>query len=226
MSENQSRDRATIWAWCLYGNDDPKGYEILPTASGSPEFGGRFQYPVLDGELAATLHYREVDGSSLSMPEYAENRFALDGRWDIGVGLWFEASFQHQDAALLPFEWIKMATIGLDYTFGIGSGLYLLCEHMGTAASAEVAGWDEEMHVSAFLLNYPLGFMDNLSAIGYYTWDQQKYGQYLNWQRTYDMLVFSLGVFYYPEYRATNMVANQLASYGGYGGEIMVIFNY
>lgn len=219
-------NNAGLWLWGLYGNDDLKGYEMLPTVTKQPEIGGRLQTPVLGGEMAATVHTRQVDGSSLTLPDYEEHRFGLDGQWDVGIGLWFETSFQYQDIPLAPYGWIKMGTVGLDYTFGIGSGLYVLFEHMATVLSKDLSGWDEDVHVSAFLLNYPLGFMDNLMAIGYYTWEQKKVGQYLNWQRTYDMMIFSLGLFYYPELDDNMAVSNQIISMGGYGGEFTVIFNY
>ena len=53
-------NNARYWAWVLYGNEDPMGYDFLPTADKVPEFGGRLQYPMLAGELAATFHTREV----------------------------------------------------------------------------------------------------------------------------------------------------------------------
>jgi len=220
-------NNAGLWVWGLYGNDEPKGYEVLPTATNQPEIGGRLQYPVLGGEMAVTVHSRKVDGATLTMPEYEERRFGLDGQWDIGIGVWFETSFQYQDVPLLPYDWTKMGTIGLDYTFGVGSGLYVLFEHMASVLSEELSGYDEKVHVSSFLLNYPLGFIDNLMAIGYYTWDQKKYGQYVNWQRTYDSIILSTGLFYYPELDGnSNMVDNQIISNGGYGGELTIIFNY
>jgi hypothetical protein len=219
-------NNAGLWIWGLYGNDEPKGYEVLPTATNQPEIGGRLQYPVLDGEMAATVHSRKVGGVTLGIPEYEEYRFGLDGQWDIGIGVWFETAFQYQDVPVLPYDWTKMGTLGLDYTFGVGSGLYVLFEHMTSVLSSDLSGWDEKSHVSSFLLNYPLGFIDNLMAIGYYTWDQKKYGQYLNWQRTYDWVVFSTGLFYYPEVDGNNTVDNQLISMGGYGGEFTLIFNY
>ncbi|MCP4665461.1 MAG: hypothetical protein GY849_03765, partial [Deltaproteobacteria bacterium] len=84
-------NNAGFWLWVLYGNKDPKGYEALPTVSGKPEFGGRLQYPILGGELAGTCHFRRVDGDALFIRDYWEERLALDGQWDIGIGLWFEA---------------------------------------------------------------------------------------------------------------------------------------
>ncbi|MBW1710441.1 MAG: hypothetical protein JRJ73_11245 [Deltaproteobacteria bacterium] len=219
-------NNSNFWLWSLYGNDEPKGYEIFSTVSDSAEFGGRLQHPVPLGELAASFHTRKVDGSSFNIPNYTENRFALDGRWDIGVGLWFESVFQHQSTAVIPNDWTKLITAGLDYTFGIGSGLYFLLEHMATAFSDEALGWDEAVHVSAVMLNYPVTLTDNLTAIGYYSWDRKKYYQYLSWQRTYDYLILNLSLFYYPRTGGQSLGLDQNFFEGGYGARFMIIFNH
>jgi hypothetical protein len=219
-------NNANIWLWGLYGNDQPKGYEILPSVEDKPEFGGRFQFPLLNGELAATFHTRQVNASTLGDADFAENRFALDGRWEVKVGLWFESVLQQQNTKALPYEWTKMTTLGLDYTFGIGNGLYVAVEHLMTTSSDEPFGWDEDAHVSAFLLSYPLGLFDTLTAIGYYDWDQQEYSQHLSWQRAYDNLVISVSLFRYPESKA-NIAERQQTTFGaGYGGQLMIVYNH
>jgi len=211
-------NNASFWLWGLYGNDDPKGYEALPSVSEKPEFGGRLQYPVLDGELAATFHTRKVDASILDEPDFTENRFALDGRWEFGIGFWFESVLQQQETDALPYKWTKMTAIGMDYTFGIGNGLYLVCEHFATALSDDTFGWNEDMHVSAVSLSYPVGLFDNLMAIGYYSWDREEYSQHLSWQRTYDNLVINASLFRYPEPDNENIARS------GYGGQLMLVY--
>ena len=122
-------NNSLIWLWCLYGNTDTKGYELLPTEKNVPEFGGRAQIPILAGEIAATLHTRKVDAMLYS---YRENRYALDGRWDIGIGIWFESAWQ-QNISIMPiYKWNRMTTIGADYTIPVGNGIYILAEHMNT----------------------------------------------------------------------------------------------
>jgi len=228
-------NNAGFWLWVLYDNKDPKGYEVLPTVSGKPEFGGRLQYPILGGELAGTCHFRRVDGSELFIMDYREERFALDGQWDMGIGLWFEAVFQHSKFEPLfpllvpvefPYEWTKMITLGMDYTFDLGNGLYVRVEHMATVSSEDPFGWDEDAHVSAFSLSYPMGAIDTLMAIGYYSWEQKEYAQYIRWQRTYDNLDLSLGLFYYPETSETGALSSQSSASRGYGAQFMIIFNH
>ena len=219
-------NNANLWLWVLYGNEDPKGYEVVPTASGNPELGGRLQYPVPRGELAATVHSRSVHGSESNVPDYSENRVALDGRWDIGIGLWFESVIQHQEKTLYAYDWTKMITVGMDYTFGLGNGLYVLYEHMTEVSSSKPFRWDEDKQISAFSLSYPLGTIDSLKAIGYYLWEQKTYSQYLGWERTYDYLAFNLSLSYYPEITGNEYGLNQGINKGGYGAGFMIIFNH
>lgn len=89
-------NNANLWVWGLYGNNQQKMWETGNTYSGFPELGGRFQTPVPRGELAFTYHYRKADLSEHSLlsnqpTSVGENRVGIDGKWDLGVGLWFEA---------------------------------------------------------------------------------------------------------------------------------------
>ena len=97
-------NNANIWLWGLYGNENKKGWEFIPTNKKRPEFGGRVQYPALKGEMALSYHNREadfnqpdLDSVSQSFGKIPENKIGLDGRWDIGIGFWFEGVLQHQE---------------------------------------------------------------------------------------------------------------------------------
>ena len=228
-------ENAGLWTWIIYGNENPKGYETLPTTTNSPEFGGRLEYPVLGGELAATVHSRRVDVSKINIPDFAENRFALDGHWDIGIGLSFESVFQQQKiesilpqsgATAFPYDWTKMTVIGTDYTFAWGNGLYALFENMAIVFSNHPFEWGEDILSSAYSLNYPIGIMDSLTAIGYYLWEEKTYYQHLSWQRTYDTLSLTISLFYYPDAMDVNRAFNQGMGGGGFGGQLFIIFNH
>ena len=220
-------NNANIWLWGLYDNDERKGYEKLSSVDNKPEFGGRLQYPVFNGELAATCHTRSVDASSLGEQDFRETRFALDGRWEIEIGMWFETVLQHQDTKILPHRWMKMTTLGVDYTFGIGNGINVVVEHLAIASSDDAFGWDEDAHTSAFSVSYPVGFFDNFSAIGYYSWKQEEYSQHLRWQRTYDTWEINLSLFYYPESENDIDEFTTTKSLGsGYGGQLMLSYHH
>jgi hypothetical protein len=219
-------NNSNYWVWVLYGNDDPKGYEYMPSTSDDVEIGGRIQYPLFSGDLAFTIHSRKVNGLLLNVPEFRENRYALDGRWDVGVGLWFEGLFQEQNTDFIPYKWTKRVSFGTDYTFNVGSGLYFLLEHMSTTMSGKMMEWNQDYNISAFQMSYSLGILDSISAIGYYSWEQDKYYQHLNWMRTYDNFIINVSLHYYPETSFNNTGLTQGTITGGRGIQVMVIFNH
>lgn len=237
-------NNASLDLWGLYGNNDLKGIEMLPSDEERPEFGGRLQFPVPSGEIGLTFHNREVDGSPVFLHDFTENRYALDGKWDIEIGLWFEAVFQQQlyqsnfvaaipgaggaliDGRGTPYDWTKIMTLGADYTFDIGNGMHVLCEHLFLVFSKEPFGWKEDQQISAYSINYPIGYLDNVSAIGVYSWDTEHYYQYLSWQRTWDDLILKLGLFHYPDPDIPGGVYTRQFVGTGYGGQITVIYNH
>jgi hypothetical protein len=235
---------ASLWLWGLYGNDDPMGIELLPREEERPEFGGRLQLPVPGGEVAFTYHNREVNGAPLFIHDFIENRFAIDGRWDIEIGIWLEAVLQHQDLHDIfiaaphydidpaignpynPYKWAKIMTLGADYTLGVGNGIHVLCEHMAFAFSEKTLGWENDQQTSAYSINYPIGYLDNLTAIGFYSWESNEYYQYIAWQRTWDNFILQFSLFHYPDADAPGGLYQSQLPIAGNGGQITAIYNH
>lgn len=221
-------NNANAWFWALYGNDETKGYETKPTVKGKPEFGGRFQLPVRHGEVALTYHQRYIRDSVNGL----ENRIAFDGRWDYILGWWCEAVYQKHSTSL---DFTYAITTGADYTFGIGNGLYALIEHKINFYPAYNIRWDDYAYsgmskwqdynlfkVSAVMLSYPLTLFDNLMAVGYYSWADDAFYQYIGWQRAYDKLVINLNFFDYPDVA----LSGDSATGAGKGLQLILIYNH
>lgn len=215
-------DNSILWLWGLYGNNKPKGFEQFHSRKDVPEFGGRIQLPVPLGEVAATVHTRKADAGNFS---YRENRYALDGRWDVGVGLWFESVLQNSKAYLPGFRWMKLLTLGGDYTFPVGNGIYFLAEHMYSAASDKISAGSSEGQISALMASYPVGVLDNITVQEYYSYTGKKLYQYYQFQRTYDSFILSLALFHYPETGGSFLLKRNAAA-SGYGLQLMVILNH
>jgi hypothetical protein len=216
-------NNSIAWAWGLYGNSGTKGYEAYRTAHNAPEFGGRVQVPVPAGEVAATVHTRKADAGQF---EYRENRYAVDGRWDVGVGLWFESVWQQNNSPMTPYGWNRMTTLGSDYTIPAGNGIYVLGEHMVSAAASGMWNTDRQSQISALMLTYPLGVLDNVAVQEYYAWQNRSFYQYYQWQRTYDNFILTLSVFHYPENGAALFSSSAGAPASGLGAQLMLIYNY
>ena len=212
-------NNSAAWFWIMYGNTQTKGFEMLPSVSTKPEFGGRLQMPVPFGEAGITAHSRRVNQNASS---FTENRLALDGRVDIFVGAWFEASVQKSETRTLPFPWQKQLTLGSDYTFGIGNGLYILAEHLFVSVSEDLFKNRLNGNTSAFMLSYPFGIFDSFQAFAYYSWNSGTFFQYYNWQRTFDSFILNFSLFHYPVSK-TPLSSMPLS---GLGAQMMFIFYY
>ncbi|MEJ2543002.1 MAG: hypothetical protein P8Y99_02950 [Calditrichaceae bacterium] len=221
-------NNSNIWLWGLYGNDETKGWEIFPSVKDQPEFGGRLQAPFWNGEIALTGHHRRLDSQGIigSKEDYSENRLALDGKWDIGVGLWFESVITHSDfdSALLGYN--RMLNLGMDYTFDFGNGLRVLTEYLRVDMSDNLFESGKPISFSALSLNYPVGLLDNLNAIFYYDWSNESMYRFLSWQRTYDQWSFYMMGFWNPREFQIYQAQQDQNLFAGKGFQFMVVFNH
>ncbi len=226
-------NNANIWLWGLYGNKNTKGWEFAPSNKNRPEFGGRIQYPILTGELALSYHNREVEFSQLDTiyPQYTlensnENRLGIDGKWDIGIGLWFESVLKYQDIPENYRPWQQQLNLGFDYTFAIGNGLNIINEFLWAGASTSAFEFKNGISFSSLTLNYPVGLLDNISTIIFYNWTDNDWYRFINWQRTYDKISLYLMLFWNPDefniYQ--NLEENNL--FAGKGFQFMFVFNH
>ncbi|MFW6289887.1 MAG: hypothetical protein ACOC0R_02875 [Mariniphaga sp.] len=221
-----------IWAWALYGNNDTKGWEVLETKKNTPEFGGRVQTPVPFGEAALSYHHRKVKGTGYG-PSPAdpgktilENRLGFDARLDMVVGWWLEASWTHKGDDLSVYTNQEIINMGLDYTFGIGSGLTVIYEHLIAAYDQKAFSFLKPVYFSLVNLSYPIGLFDNLSAIVYYDWSNNKTYNFINWNRQYNNFSFYLMGFLNPKSYKIPTQESTHNLYAGSGVHLMLVFNY
>ncbi|MFA8342351.1 MAG: hypothetical protein ACEPO8_05200 [Rhodothermaceae bacterium] len=216
-------NNSEIWLWVLYGNDKLKGKEFLVSDKKEPEFGGRISLPLFDGELAGTFHSRTV---SFHNTKLNEKRFALDGRWEVEAGIWFESVFTKLEDNLLFPSWQNNFTIGSDYTFNIGNGLVVTGEHYVFSMTDKFFGRGKTSRTTALSAAYPLGLVDNFSLFVFYQWESDKLYQTFQWNRVYDSFILNFNFYNYPE---TALLAEQNSennTRAGYGFQFMIIYNF
>lgn len=222
-------NNANIWLWGLYGNDEAKGWELIPSYKNRIEYGGRLQAPLFNGEIAISYHYRQADfrNQGLSFKKrIPEERFGLDGKWDIGIGLWFEGVFIHQDFDISVLQYQRLVNVGMDYTFDLGNGLNIIGEYFTRETSKKAFGSGEDFSVSAVSLNYPLGVIDNLTVMIYYGWEKHDWYHLINWQRTYDNWSLYFIGFWNPDSFQIYQNLDNNSSFTGNGIQLMVVFNH
>jgi len=226
-------NNANIWLWGLYGNDEKKGWELTPTRPKSAEYGGRIQTPLWNGEVAMSYHHRRADMPPLTSPSamsadvsVPEDRFGLDGKWDIGPGVWFEAALVHQENDFSPIRYQRQWTLGADYRFDVGNGITAMTEYLRSETSNELSGPADGIGFSALSLSHPFGLVDRLSGILYYDWTNAQWYRLVTWQRTYDDWIIYLQGFWNPE--TIRLYQNQMSNnpFAGTGIRFMLVFNH
>jgi len=228
------QSNTNIWLWSLYGNDKPMGWSSVPTKRQIPEFGGRIQQPVPKGEIAVTYHHRQADFSawydtipSASETHFPEDKIGLDGKWDVGVGLWFEYVIKHNDPEnIMVKEWETYFNIGLDYTFSVGNGLSITTEYFRYNNTADLTEKGLRNTFTALSANYPFGLMNTITAVVYYNWEEDDWSRFISLQCKYDYWSFYLMAFWNPEYYKPYSVTNDRNMFAGKGIQIMAVVNF
>lgn len=220
-----------IWFWTLYGNENLKGLEAIETNAAIPEFGGRVQMPVPRGEAGISYHHRVADSRSYegAIPSYSEipeNRIGIDAKWDLVVGLWLEAAWVTKSKDMNALTNQEVVTLGTDYTFGIGSGLYVVLEHMLVASDQVAFEFANTTNLTATSLMYPIGMFDNINAIFYYDWRNNSLYNFVNWYRQFDKTTLYVMGYWNPDNEQLPTAGAAENLYTGYGIQVMYVFNH
>ncbi|MBC7187558.1 MAG: hypothetical protein H5U38_11035 [Calditrichaeota bacterium] len=225
---------ATVWAWVLFANEDPKGWEVFPTSSRHPEFGGRVQVPVPAGEVAVSFHQRVADvsaafhgeGAARGGTTSAERRLALDGKWDLSIGLWLEGTISKFEVLLPAMRYQKMATLGVDYTLGLGNGLHVLGETLWMSNGEFLWEAGERFTFSASMASYPVNIVDMVSAVVFYDWHNGAWYRFASWRRSLDNWQFYLMPFWNPKFPQIYRATSGAPQFAGKGVQVMAVFNH
>lgn len=230
-------NNANLWLWSIWPDDEAKGLEFLPTREDQPEFGGRIQYPFFSGELAFSGHYRQAAFPELlqlitNREAFDEQKFALDGKWDPLMGLWFEAVMVRRDLQLpanpILFKNTWFLTLGTDYTFPISNGLRVTLEQMLIRNSDGQVISSQSADLTALYMNLPMGLLDALTAVAYVDWQNQRFSQFIGWNRTYDSWSFNANVFWSSENAAVSVINSSAFAANSIerGIQIQAVFNH
>ena len=132
----------------------------------------------------------------------------------------------HQDFRTYPLRYQQSLNLGADYTFGIGSGLHLIAEHLIFASSEKVFGAGDTSRLTAVALDCALGLLDRIKTAVFYNWKTADWYRFITWQRTYDNWSFYAIGFWNPD-RYQIYASQQGANlFSGKGVQIMAVYNY
>lgn len=231
------QNNANIWLWGLIGNKNPKGYEINGSAQWKPEIGGRFQMPAGPGQIALSTNYRQIQVVNLASDIWNdkvflnESRIGLDGKWDVGIGLWFESSVTLTDTKNVYsptlFKVQDAWNIGADYTFGIGNGLGMTVEYFRYHVGDQFLVKGTTLNLVGSLFTYPVSVLDNLSAMVFYIPGPNLVNNYLSWSRTYDnWALYAIGYWNPTNYQLITSQSQGKNLFAGKGIQLMVNYNF
>jgi len=223
-------NNANIWLWVLYGNENTRGFELYKTYSKYPEFGGRVQYPVPKGEIAFSYHHRTADSTDAPIPpsneKIGENKFGIDGKWDVKIGLWFEATYNRKSEDVGMFTNQTLINLGADYTFGIGNGLNIIIEHLFGAFDDKPFEFSNTTNTTASSISYPLGLYNSISSVVFYNWDSQKVSFFLNYEHNFKHITGYIMAYYNPKTQQVIGGNEFTNSFPGPGIRLMIVYNH
>jgi hypothetical protein len=224
-------NNANIWLWTLYGNDAPRGWDPIGSHAKIPEYGGRLQLPVRKGEIGITYHHRTADSRPTGIPlpeieKIPENKFGFDAKWDLKTGVWIEASYtkKERDVDLLTNQLV--VNTGIDYTFGLGNGLYIASELLMASHDRTPFAFDATSYFSVLTANYGIGMFDKISTILYYDWKGGNIYSFINWQRQFDNIMLHAMAYWNPDRFALPSQSQGENIFAGRGIQIMFVFNH
>lgn len=223
-------NNANVWIWGLYGNENPRGFESLKNNKEKPEFGGRLQLPVPKGEVAITYHHRSASSENvagmLSYQNIPENRYALDGKWDVGVGAWFEAVHINKSEDVGMFTNQSFLTLGVDYTFAIGNGLNVTLENMISSYDQKAFAFENNSTITATSISYPLGLFNTISTLLYYSWMSEDFSLFVNYEHQFQKLTGYIMGYYNPNSQQSMGSISYENSFSGPGIRLMLVYNH
>lgn len=224
-------NNANIWLWLIYPENKRRTWELLPSDQTFPEWGGRVQHPLGNGEVAMSFHRRNVNQTAIKTPGdesvFAEHRFGIDGKWDWLLGCWFEATITQSAISVDSYRNQRMLNIGTDYTFGLGNGLHVTVEQLFVSFAPEIfASTIENSTFSALSISYPKSLFDQLNLIIYYDWTSSQAYTFASWKHQFKHIDMHLLAWVNPEvYRIPTQEQAGL-NFGGKGIQLMIVYNF
>ncbi len=214
-------------AWLLLAGD-PKGWEAFSGKSGSMETGGRVDIPNDYGQIGVSTHFRIADISDLypDNPDLYEGRIGFDGFWDVGIGLWLESVYKHQELSTNPFLEQIQATVGADYTIWIGNGLHVMAEHMVISMWNNPMIEDQTNNLSTAMVSYSPTMFDRVSLLILNNWENDTPLAYFSWGQTYDDFRFTLAAFYSEVTDTPDNDSSMGSDFDGKGMQFTVVYNH
>jgi hypothetical protein len=161
-----------------------------------------------------------------NFPAIDENRIGLDGKWDLGVGLWFEGTYTNKSMEVGEYTNMEIVNVGMDNTFAIGNGLNVVFEQLLLSYDHKPFSFSNPVSYSGLSLSYPISLIDNLSIITYFDWTSKSAYNFVNLKRQFNKLSIYFMAFWNPKNYQLPQQLNSGNYYSGRGIQLMLVFNH
>jgi hypothetical protein len=187
--------------------------------------------PVPSGEAALSYHYRIADTRDIGIlvpafSEIKENRIGFDVKLDMIIGFWIEGSWITKNKNLDIFTNQEILNTGIDYTFGIGNGLYVVFEQLIAANDERAFEFQNTTTFTLMSISYPVGLFDNISGIVYYDWKNKSSYNFINWQKQFNNLSLYFMGYWNPEKYDIPTQGSGQNLFAGRGIQVMLVLNH
>lgn len=192
-----TENSGNIWIWSLLNNRQPMGDFRLMSEKDQFEYGGRVQLSPAWYEAAFSYHQRQIglnESTNVVKKSVYEQRFGFDAVLDLVIGFWVEASLSVYSQENFFAKSYLNTTIGGDYTFPIGNGLYTNIELM--AKEAEVFDKVNDSYFISFSQSYPISFHETARIYSISCIDCKYSTTSLDYQRTFDKFFYTVSLFH------------------------------
>jgi len=182
-------NNSNLWVWGLVNTKDQRyGQAIFSTAKDRPQWGGRMEMQAGRGEMAVSFNHSQVSlyNQQAVVPE---NRLGLEFHQDLGVGVWGEGAVSQRSNTGYQPATDFLGTLGLDYTFAVLGGLYVLVEQQGQKIGTSGEGFTQSR--GAYSGSLPLSVQEQVRAT-YLESDGGQSSWQLDYRFTSDAWVFGL----------------------------------
>jgi hypothetical protein len=116
--------------------------------------------------------------------------------------------------------------LGIDYTLGIGNGLYVQCEQLLVAYDEDPFKFLLPVSFTGLSLSYPLGLFSNLSGIVYCDWTNKVLYNFINLKRDFNRFTLYFMAFLNPTKYQIPLQGSTESLFAGKGVQVMMVINH
>ncbi len=194
LLKSSTIENQNIWLW---GVLDENSY----SNKNNYDIGGRIQVPITTGEAGISFSQQEIIKRYKN--QKCKTSIGIDARMDYAMGLWIESSISTTNDYYLYKGRLRElnTTIGTDYTFNIGEGIYTVLEinRKGYAESGYLEFDKNNSDNIGIMTNYPNNINQSINTLSQFDVSNGSNNQTIFLRNVNDYTSTDLGFSYIDE---------------------------